>query len=67
MQIEKEDEDIAFKVRLTGPPMAVEAAQIEVYELAVQILRQSFCHSTKIPSQFVGALIGKYFSRFLRI
>ncbi|KIH47695.1 KH domain protein [Ancylostoma duodenale] len=61
VQIEKEDEENAVKIRLTGLPMAVEAAQIEVYELALQILRQSFCHSTKIPSRCVGPLIGKYF------
>ncbi|RCN25965.1 KH domain protein [Ancylostoma caninum] len=61
VQIEKEDEESAVKIRLTGLPMAVEAAQIEVYELALQILRQSFCHSTKIPSRFVAPLIGEYF------
>ncbi|EYB97043.1 hypothetical protein Y032_0143g2356 [Ancylostoma ceylanicum] len=60
VQIEKGDEENTVKVRLTGLPLAVEAAQIEVYELALQILRQSFCHSTKVPNRFVGPLIGKY-------
>ncbi|KAK6731587.1 hypothetical protein RB195_007818 [Necator americanus] len=58
MQIEK-DEKEGVRVRLTGLPLAVEAARIEIHELLLQILRRSFCHSTKIPNQLVGPLIGK--------
>lgn len=48
-----------IKVRITGLQGAVDAAKIEIHELLLGILRESFCHATAVPNRFVGPLIGK--------
>ncbi|KAK5980340.1 K domain containing protein [Trichostrongylus colubriformis] len=59
MQLEQDPEKDSIKVRLTGMQSAVDAAKIEIHELLLAIIRESFCHTTKIPKKYVGPLIGK--------
>ncbi|KAK6042669.1 KH domain protein [Cooperia oncophora] len=67
MQMEQDHENDCIKIRLTGMPNAVEAAKIDIHELLLQILRGSFCHTTKVPKQYIGPIIGKKGTRIENI
>ncbi|VDK81471.1 unnamed protein product, partial [Cylicostephanus goldi] len=57
LQIERCEGDGTLRLRLTGAPMAIEAALIEIHELLLEIIRQSFCHVLLLPSHWVGHII----------
>ncbi|CAJ0596384.1 unnamed protein product [Cylicocyclus nassatus] len=60
LQIELCEGDGTLRLRITGTPLAVEAALIEIHELLLEIIRQSFCHVQILPSHWVGHIIGNY-------
>ncbi|WKX92126.1 hypothetical protein Q1695_010283 [Nippostrongylus brasiliensis] len=53
------DADSCIRVRITGVPLAVAAAKIEIHELVLAIIRESFRHTVTVPSRFVGLIIGR--------
>uniref|UniRef100_A0A0K0D9Y1 KH domain-containing protein n=1 Tax=Angiostrongylus cantonensis TaxID=6313 RepID=A0A0K0D9Y1_ANGCA len=59
LQVIKQNGRYTTKVRLTGVRSAVASARLELEELAVEILRRSFCHSVMIPRGLVAPVIGE--------
>ncbi|KJH42161.1 KH domain protein [Dictyocaulus viviparus] len=60
MEVMKGKDKHDIKVRLTGQPNAITIAKLEICELAIKILRRSFCHCVRIPSGAIPSIIGRH-------